>query len=77
MIKGNSIQPVGGQSQNWSITMSRLDTVRVRAKQDKKRRFSNLFHHITPELLCKVSCNLSGTLQQEPMVFGGLIIMSI
>jgi RNA-directed DNA polymerase len=31
--------------------MSRLDTVRVLAKQDKKQRFSNLFHHITPELL--------------------------
>lgn len=31
--------------------MSRLDTVRVLAKQDKKRRFTNLFHHITPELL--------------------------
>ena len=31
--------------------MSRLDTVRLLAKQDKKRRFTNLFHHITPELL--------------------------
>lgn len=51
MIKGNSIQPVGDQSQNWSITMSRLDAVRALAKQDKKRRFTNLFHHITPELL--------------------------
>lgn len=51
LIKGNSLQLAGSQSLNWTTTMSRLDTVRVLAKQDKKQRFTNLFHHITPELL--------------------------
>jgi RNA-directed DNA polymerase len=49
--KGNSQQHDRSQTQSWNNTTLRLLAVRNAARMDKKRQFTNLYHHINIELL--------------------------
>jgi RNA-directed DNA polymerase len=46
LIKGNEMQQNTRQTQGWESVHSKLQLVHQRAKEDKKRRFTALMHHI-------------------------------
>jgi len=46
LTKGNEMQQNTRQTQGWESVHSKLQLVHQRAKEDKKRRFTALMHHI-------------------------------
>ncbi len=49
--KGNPVQTTVTETQGSEAATSGLDRIREAAKRDKTRRFTNLLHHITEDLL--------------------------